>query len=79
MRALFTFYLTAFPQHTRPSKAETMQHHLKISSNSFTLKFLIHLIKSIQLRDVPSSLISVNFIFSSSIKTSRVFTLDRLI
>ena len=73
MRALFTFYLTVFPQHTHLSKTVHIQRRLKISSNSFTLKFLIHLIRSIQLHDVPSSLISVNLIFSSSIKNVQVF------
>ena len=74
MRAPSPFYLTVFLQHTHLSKAVHIQRRLKISSNSFTFKFLIHLIKSIQLRDVPSSLISVNLIFSSSIKNGPGFS-----
>lgn len=55
MRALFTFLLNSLS--TQHSKAMPISHLLKISLNSFTLKFLIHLSKSIQLHDVPSSLI----------------------
>lgn len=47
----------SFLQQMHLSKAVHISHLLKISLNSFTLKFLIHLNKSIRLHDVPSSLI----------------------